>query len=49
MALVSWEIVYREQSGGQWKYWTYLDGQRVWISADEAFKMVRQGAQMHHC
>ena len=42
------EMIYRERDGGTWKYWTYCDGDRVYISANEADKMQRQGAAITH-
>ena len=38
------ETVYRERANGRFEFWTYSDGQRVYLSQDLAERMERQGA-----
>ena len=40
------ETIYAEQSCGQWAYWTYVDGQKVRLSRNQADKMISQGARL---
>lgn len=40
------EKVYRDREGGRWVYFTYSDGQRVFITKGQADLMVRQGAAL---
>lgn len=38
------ETVYRERANGRLEFWTYSEGQRVFLSRDLAERMERQGA-----
>jgi hypothetical protein len=42
------ETVYKEWSCHRWNYWTYADGQTIYISKNEYEKMIRQGAKVVH-
>lgn len=39
------ETVYCERANGKQEFWTYSDGQRVYINRTFAMKMVGQGAK----
>ncbi len=40
------ETVYRERANGNFEFWTYSDGQRIYISQKFAEKMRSQGAKL---
>jgi len=35
--------IYRERSGGRWVYWLYVDGDRVFLSAEAVRREERRG------
>jgi hypothetical protein len=35
------DTIYRERANGRWEYWTYREGQRVYLSADTAERWIR--------
>jgi hypothetical protein len=37
------DIIYRERANARWEYWTYSDGERIYISEKFALRWVRQG------
>jgi hypothetical protein len=39
------ETIYKEYSSGRWSFWTYLEGIRWSISAEQFALMERQGAK----
>lgn len=40
------ETVYTERANGRREYWTYANGQRIYISAAMAERMRHQGARI---
>jgi hypothetical protein len=39
-------LIYRERANGRSEYWTYLDGQRVYLSPAMAEREFRRGARV---
>jgi hypothetical protein len=40
------EIIYKEFSSNRWNFWTYVDGQRIFISERRAAALIRDGARL---
>lgn len=38
--------IYRERSGGSWEFWTYSEGQRVFVSEAWARREAGRGARI---
>ncbi len=40
------QTVYTQRAGGRQEYWTYCDGERVFISSAYAMRLVAQGERL---
>jgi len=38
--------IYCERSGGRWEYWTYVNGQRVYLREAEANRLLKIGFRL---
>lgn len=40
------QTVYTQRAGGKNEYWTYCDGERVFISKSYALRLIAQGERL---